>query len=406
MTTRLLLIGYNDGVLAALNGVSPAVEVVVLEERDLWEAKGLAAKAAKHSCLAEVVFGRYQQDEQFLDVVAGVSDVDAVAPGLEYAVVAAAQAAEQLGLPGAGVKAATVLRDKLLLRETTTAAGMPGPAFREVSSAADIAAFAGSRPCVVKPAGRQASLGVVLLDAGADVEAAWRECAGADEGNQLAKRPMHWRYLVEDRLVGPEFSTECLVSGGEVVFLNVTAKRTAPGPRPVEVGHVVPGDDGDLAPWADAVAQLVAAVGFDSGILHAEWVRTESGPVLIECAGRPPGDKIMDLIDLAYETNLTEHWLRLLAGVVIAPPAKATGGAAIRFLAGGPGVIEGVEGVDAAGARPGVRRVDVLRKAGDRIADLRSSWDRVGSVIAVGDTAEQAEHRAVEAARTVVVRLA
>jgi biotin carboxylase len=151
---------------------------------------------------------------------------------------------------------------------------------------------------------------------------------------------------------------------------------------------------------------LVAAVGFGTGILHAEWVRTETGPVLIECAGRPPGDKIMDLIDLAYETNLTEHWLRLLAGAPTAPPVKAVGGAAIRFLAGGPGVVAGVDGVEAAGARPGVRRVDVLRRAGDRIADLRSSWDRVGSVIAVGDTAEQAEHRAVEAVRAVTVRLA
>ncbi|MBY8851917.1 hypothetical protein K7G98_27995, partial [Saccharothrix sp. MB29] len=158
---RLLLLGYNDGVLTALDG--GGTEVVVLEERDLWEAKGLAAKAERHPCLAEVVFGRYQQDDQFLDVVAGLTGVDAVAPGLEYAVVAAARAAGSLGLPGAGVRAASVLRDKLTLREVTTAAGMPGPRFAEVRSADDIAAFAGGGPCVVKPSGRQASLGVLLL---------------------------------------------------------------------------------------------------------------------------------------------------------------------------------------------------------------------------------------------------
>ncbi|MDU0291036.1 ATP-grasp domain-containing protein [Saccharothrix longispora] len=398
---RLLLLGYNDGVLTALDG--GGTEVVVLEERDLWEAKGLAAKAERHPCLAEVVFGRYQQDDQFLDVVAGLTGVDAVAPGLEYAVVAAARAAGSLGLPGAGVRAASVLRDKLTLREVTTAAGMPGPRFAEVRSADDIAAFAGGGPCVVKPSGRQASLGVLLLDAGADVGAAWAATTTADEGNQIANRPMSWRYLVEERLRGPEFSTECLVAGGRVVFLNVTAKRTSAGPAPVELGHVVPAEP--PAEWRGPVDDLVRAVGFDTGILHAEWVRTADGPRLVECAGRPPGDKIVDLIDLAYRTNLTRHWVDALAGRPVDPPATASRAAAIAFVTADPGTVLAVDGVEDASALPGVERVDVLRKAGDTLADLRSSWDRVGSAIAVGDTPAEADARARAAVAAVRVEV-
>ena len=403
---RLLLIGYNDGVLAALDRVQPAISVVVLEEEDLWESKGLATKASRHPCLADVVFGRYQQDDQFLDVVMGLDGIDAVAPGLEYAVTAAARAADLLALPGAGRAAAQVLRDKIALRQVTSGAGMPSPAFREIGSAADIADFARGRPCVVKPANRQASLGVVLLDAGADVAAAWRECSQADEGNQVAKRPMTWRYLVEDRLYGPEFSTECLVADGRVVFVNVTAKRIAAGPHPVELGHVVPAsaaDRGDLASWRQAAEQLVRAVGFHTGILHAEWVRAEDKIFLIECAGRPPGDKILDLIDLAYGTNLTELWVWMLAGREIRPPVDPAGAAAIRFVTAEPGLIDTIEGVASAQNEPGVRRVDLLRRPGDRLSDLRSSWDRVGSVIAIGGTPEEAEERARTAAGRVQV---
>jgi biotin carboxylase len=402
---RVLLIGYNDGVLAALDRVHPECGVVVLEERDLWEGKKLAAKADAHSCLAEVRFGRYQQDDQFLEVVADIAGIDAVAPGLEYAVTAAAHAAEYLGLPGAGSGAAKVLRDKLLLREVTSSAGMPSPTFREIGSAAEIEDFARGRPCVVKPASRQASLGVVLLDAGADVAVAWRETSRADEGNQVAKRPMRWRYLVEDRLYGPEFSTECLVADSRVLFVNVTAKRTTPGSSPVELGHVVPATGGDLEPWRLAAEQLVKAVDFGTGILHAEWVRTADGIHLIECAGRPPGDKIIDLMDLAYDTNFTWLWLKSLAGQEICVPAEPGRAASIRFITAASGIIDRIAGVASARAQPGVWRVDMLRKAGDELADLRSSWDRVGSVIAVGDTPHEAEERAFTAAGQVSVSL-
>ena len=404
MNERILLIGYNDGVLTALDAASPAGSVVVLEEPDLWEGKNLAAKAARHPCLGEVRFGQYQQDEQFMSALSDLRDVRCVAPGLEYAVPAAAQCAEAFGLAGAGREAASLLRDKLALREATAAAGMAAPEFREITSAADIDEFARGRACVVKPANRQASLGVVLLEAGGDTERAWRECSQADEGNQLARRPMCWRYLVEERLRGPEYSTECLVSRGEVVFLNVTAKHTAPGPWPVELGHAVPAADGDLATWRAVCTELVSAVGFDTGIVHAEWVRTTDGPVLIECAGRPPGDKIIDLIDFAYGVNLTECWLALLAGEEVSLPTAAQRGAAIRFITAAPGVIASIEGVDAAQNRPGVTKVDIARSAGDSIGALRSSWDRIGSVIAVGDTPQEAEQFASAASELISVR--
>ncbi|MDQ0795641.1 ATP-grasp domain-containing protein [Streptomyces sp. B1I3] len=404
---RLMLIGYNDGVLTALDGSRPAGSVVVLEEADLWKAKGLATRAERHPCLGEVRFGRYQQDEQFLEVVRDVvresGPLDAVLAGLEYAVVAAARAAEELGLPGPGTKAATVLRDKLLLRETVRAAGLPGPGFREVRSAADIAAFSRGGACVVKPAGRQASLGVLLLDAGADPDAAWRYCTGADEGRQLADRPMNWRYLVEERLYGPEYSTEALVRDGAVVFCNVTRKYTLDGPVPVETGHTVHLQD---PLWERELARLVDAVGYGSGILHAEWVLTGDGPRLIECAGRPPGDRIMDLVDLAYDTDFHDRWVATLLGEETGEPPAPVRASAISFLtAPRPGTIAAIGDVDAVRALPGVVRVDLTRGPGDTVNDVRSSWDRLGSVITTGTDAAGAERVAREAAGLLTVTL-
>jgi biotin carboxylase len=402
---RVLLIGYNEGVLSALDGVWPAGSVVVLEEPDLWEAKALAAKAKNHPSLGNVLFGRYQQDRQFLTVLDRVGPVDAVAAGLEYAVVAAAEAAESMGLPGPGVDAARVLRDKLLLRERAAAAGMLGPSFQEVRSAKDLATFARGRDCVVKPAGRQASVGVLLLEAGDDPELAWTECSQADEGPQIAKREMDWRYLVEERLYGSELSTEALVRDGRIVFLNVTRKLVAPGRRPIELGHVVPGAVDELDHWHRAAQALVDAVEYGTGLIHAEWIETDGGRYLIECASRPPGDKIMDLIDLAHGFNLSDTWLRLLAGETPRSLPAPGMGAAIRFLSPRPGRVEAVKGVPEALELPGVIRARVTCKPGDQLGELRSSWDRIGWVIAVGPDARTADARAAGAASSIAVEV-
>jgi biotin carboxylase len=404
---HLLLIGYNDTALAALDDCRPPGSVTLIEEKDLWDAKNLEPRAAKHACLGTVLFGRYQQDDQFLEAVRTAGPFDAVVAGLEYAVVAAAQAAELLGLAGAGTDAAMILRDKLRLREVTSAAGMTGPAFREIHGAADIAAFARGGACVVKPAGRQASLGVLLLEAGADVEQAWQDCSQADEGVQLAKRPMDWRYLVEERMYGPEFSTEALVRDGAVTFCNLTRKYTLPGPSPVETGHTVAGQADPV--WEREVQRLVDAIGYGSGILHAEWVLTDAGPQLIECAGRPPGDRIMDLIDLVYATNIHDRWIGMLLGEEsgqhqgeLTPRCAA----AVRFLTGeGPGTIEHIQGAELARSLPGVERVDISRSPGDVVRDVRSSWDRLGLVIATGATATEAEAEADRAASALTISI-
>jgi hypothetical protein len=50
-----------------------------------------------------------------------------------------------------------------------------------------------------------------------------------------------------------------------------------------------------------------------------------------------------------------------------------------------------------------VHRVDLRLKPGDTVAQVASSWDRVGSVIAVEETADQAEQRAASAAAAITV---
>jgi biotin carboxylase len=410
-TVPVILVGYNAQLLGSLDAAGRH-RVTVVEEPDLVAAKGVAARLSAHDCVDGLVESHYQQSDAILDLVGRrMRRPAAVVSGQEYAVRATAALAARWRLPGAGTPAAARLTNKIRLRRATARAGMATPAWREVRCVEELAAFAATHGSVVlKPANRQASVGVHLLDARDDLHAAWRACTSADESIQVAKRAMRWRYLVEQRLHGDEFSVEALVRRGEIAFLNITRKHLLPGPHPVELGHDVPAA---LAPDAaaalvDATRRLIGAVGFATGMVHAEF-KLRSGPggrplaALIECAGRPPGDRIVALINHAYGVDLHRALVDLLCDRPLDLPATAERAAAVRFLAGPTGRIEGAQGIDTALGMPGVLDAAFFATPGTVIDAVTSSWDRLAYVIAGGAEPLEAALRAQWALRAVRV---
>jgi biotin carboxylase len=408
----IVLVGYNAQLLGALDALGRH-RVTVVEEPDLIASKDVAARLPAHACVDGLLDARYQQSDAILELADGpLRRPAAVVSGQEYAVRATAALAARWELPGIGASAAARLTNKILLRRATARAGMAGPAWREVSCVEQLAAFARAHGSVVlKPANRQGSVGVHLLGPLDDLRAAWSACTSAEESIQVARRPMRWRYLVEERLHGDEFSVEALVRRGEIAFLNITRKHLLPGAHPVELGHDVPAA---LAPDAAAVLEhatrrLVAAVGFATGMVHAEF-KLRPGPdgrplaTLIECAGRPPGDRIVALIDHAYGVEMYGALVDVLCDRAPDLPSAATRAASIRFLAGPTGRIEGADGVDAARGMPGVLDAAFFATEGTSIAAVTSSWDRLAYVIADGDDPLQAALRAQRALGAVRVR--
>jgi biotin carboxylase len=296
---------------------------------------------------------------------------------------------------------AAVLRDKSLLRRVTAAAGVRNPESVTATGPADVRRFMAAYPgpVVLKPANRQASLGTIVLRETDDVDRAWHECVAMDEKVLVPDRAMPLHMLVERYVSGDEYSVEMLVHNGEPVFANVTEKTLYPGPRPIELGHVVPArvsDDVAATLRAGTVAVL-RAVGFGTGVVHCEWILSDGTPYLVECAGRFPGDGIVELIDRAYSFHLAEGYFALMRGERPPPlPTTAEHGAAVRFLQIDPGEITSVDGLDAAAALPGVVHVSVS-EPGARVDELRCSWDRPGSVMTCAATADDAMALAVKA---------
>lgn len=406
-----VLVGFSKGLVSDLDRVLPPKSVLVIEEPDVIRARDVRRRLAAHACVAGLLEARIQDEHDLSGLdVPRPDGVRLVVPAIEYGVAAAAALAEAWGLPGAGSSAARVLRDKSLLRMAAEKAGIPQPAWSAVAGPADVDSFraAHDRRCVLKPANRQGSLGVQLLDARVGSAEAWAETSAVAEPRMRPDRELPTTYLAEEWLTGPEVSVECLVADGTIVFENTTAKDVYPGRRPVELGHTVP------APITPEVRgclsylmrELVRSVGFGSGILHAEWILVDGAfPHLVECAGRIPGDGIDTLIDLSHGGSLVADLLRVLSGRSTAarrPPERA---AAIRFLALAPGTVAGITGVDEARSLEGVHELEVTVETGSAVSAPRSSWDRVGYVITHGSDTDEAVERAERALALITVEI-
>ncbi|MFE1432529.1 ATP-grasp domain-containing protein [Streptomyces griseoaurantiacus] len=412
MDATHVLCGFSKGLLADLDDLLPPASVLVVEDEYVAAQRDVHRRSAQHPCVAGVVHAPVQDERNPAGIVRAVSrpeHVRAVVPSTEYGVVAAAALAGAWGLPGAGPAAAAVLRDKAALRAHADSAGLPQPRWRLAGSAAEVEAFRtalGGR-CVLKPVDRQASLGVLLLDAEDDTDTAWKATTTAEEPRMRAPGTSSGRFLVEERLTGPEVSVECLVHRGDLLFTNVTGKQLRPGPYPVEIGHVVPA--GLPAPVTGELTRLmrrlVESTGFSSGVLHAEWILVDgTRPHLVECAGRLPGDSIDTLIDLAHGGRIVAD---LLAVLQEGPPpvrGPACAGAAIRFLTARPGMVRAVSGLTASRESNGVREVELTARQGTVVGELNSSWDRLGHVLATGATGAEAARNAAAAAARVEVR--
>jgi biotin carboxylase len=383
--SRLLLFGSANDRLRYLEAAAPPRSVVVVDDPDVLALKGFGDAAERFRCVEAVVGADiYGADDWLSALESEYSDrpFTAVVPGLEYPSAAAARFADRLGLPGAGAGAARCLRDKSALMARAAEAGIACPHSTLVHSAAEIRIPTQTPRWVLKPVDRQASVGVQVLGRDADLDAAWAAATGAGERSHPG-RLFTGACLVQPYLDGPELSVEFLVVAGRTVFANVTEQVYAPGQHTVQLGHVVPARiDPDTRHALVALTQrLVAATGFHSGVVHAEWIIQDGTPYIVDCAGRLPGDSLVELIDLAYGVDLEGAFYGALAGLPVPRlPTDAARAAAICFLCPSPGTIVAVRGADAARAHPGLRRLD-LPTPGTVTRDVVDAWGRSGELV-------------------------
>jgi biotin carboxylase len=317
--------------------------------------------------------------------------------------VTVAEAAAAVGLPGCNPRAAAICANKAEFRRVSDAAGLPGPRFKEVQTLqeARLALRDVGLPAIVKALDNSASRGATKIATEDELPAAFDEA-------------MRWggtgTALVEECLTGPEQSVETIVGrDGRQWRCNVVDRPFAFDPYPIELGHDNPTvfDDARQEALYELVEASTHAIGIDLGAAKADTMWTERGPVVLEMTARLSGGFHAQYTSpLAYGTNDIKACLDLALGRPLDPvdvTPRWHRHSVCRALFPEPGLIESMEGVEAARAIEGVEHILFRMDIGEEIRPYRTCADRAGFVITCAETHGAAVAAAERAAQTIRV---
>jgi biotin carboxylase len=374
------------------------VEVVVGSER----AQALAAAMGEGFVelplddppeAARRIVAQARRDSRLaLDAIVGVDD---------QGLLAAALAAQELGLRHSPAAAVALTRDKAAMRTVFAAAGVPQPEFVVVDLGAPVgdAAVELGTPVVVKPCSLAGSRGVIRADSPAEARAAAERIRAilASEGEDGGGR-----LIVERFVPGPEVAVEGILRNGGVEIITVFDKPDPlDGPFFEETLYLSPST---LPPHLleaviAASAAAVGALGLTEGPFHAELrVPGAAGgdgtgladlgePVkVLEVAARTIGGRCSKAMVMEDGSSLEVLVIANALGRPYPPPRLASPCGVLMIPIPASGTLRSVDGIEAARSLTHITGVEITIPLGRPVRALPEGDRYLGFVFASGES--------------------
>jgi biotin carboxylase len=256
----------------------------------------------------------------------------------------AARLREMLGLPGLTVAETAPFRDKERMKQLLDAAGLRTPRHESTETVAGVWAAAERLgfPLIVKPIAGAGSADTYRADSAAELDAILPA---------LRHVP---RVSVEEFVDAEEFTYDTICADGRVLFENICWYLPRPlltklhewvSPVTIALREL---DRPNLQGGRVLGAAVLKVLGFRDGFTHMEWYRKADGEVVFgEIAARPPGARMVDVMNYATDADLFSAWAEAVThGRISQPIERRYNAASIFKRAKGAGRITGYEGLD------------------------------------------------------------
>lgn len=343
----------------------------------------------------------YEAFEQLVLDAHAQCPFDAVVCLHDVHIVVAARVAARLSLPFLSPETARMARDKYSVREALARHGVHQPPFalarseRELRDAAERIGY----PLLVKPSDGMGSKNVAVFHS--EQELLDRIAGGSD----VLPRNVDYGYLVHSNnrfvverfMTGPIVGCDVFTRHGEHLFLGVHEKRFFKPPSFAIAGSCFPCERYDTAAIRDYALRVLDAVGFNHGVSHLEIMLTDQGPHLIELNPRLIGARVSDHLGMVFERFIFEDLIALHLGesVEALKAAKPRRFVASRWvIADRAGILQSIETPET--TAPHIHSFLLLKDPGEAVIPPRINHDRIGRVLTVGATQEEAERFADE----------
>jgi biotin carboxylase len=213
------------------------------------------------------------------------------------------------------------------------------------------------------------------------------------------------RLLVERYIGGQLLGCDCFSCDGRHVMLGINEKLMFSAPSCAIQGSCFPAEGYDRELIERYVFSILDALGFNDGVTHTELILAGGVPMLVEVNPRLVGAKIPRLLNLALGRSLHADLINLhlygcLPDVGAPPQGVAVSRWVVSYQSGRLQHLRLPQTVDTV-----VQCTEMLKKTGDSVAYPYQNADRIGYVLTLAATREQAEQAAEQYVAAVEIGL-
>jgi len=328
-----------------------------------------------------------------IDAVIGVDDQTTVTA----AVVSAA-----LGLKHNSIESVSAARNKYMMRELFSRAGVPQPRYFlcSIDELPDSVAHSIAYPCVVKPIMLAGSRGVIRVNSEAEFAAAFRRIEKILRASDIACENETQSLLVENYVSGIEVAVEGLLVKSKLQVLAIFDKPDPlEGPFFEETIYVTPSrlPQNDQQKITVCVQQAVDALGLLEGPIHAELRINEQGIWMLELAARSIGgycSRSLRFTNGPELLSLEELILRRALGMETNSLQRESNASGVMMIPiPQPGILKKISGVEEAKAVPGMVDIILTTHIGQQLVPLPEGSSYIGFIFCREQTPQIVEER-------------
>ena len=346
----------------------------------------------------EVVYEDTRHGKELLEVARDRNVKAVLTAGTDVAIPAMGYICEHLGLPGIDARTGVLSTTKIDMKRAFMDAGVSTAEFYTVPVDAserdclEVSERIGF-PVIFKAVDSSGSRGCVCVTEPAQMRDALDEVRGVTSNDH---------FIIEKYLVGIEFGMQLFLQHGELKLAMTHGDYVSPGATSVPMGHYVPyGDDELIASATDESLKAARAVGIGEGAVNVDAILCDGKVYIIEIGARAGATLLPELVCVRYGFDYYQAIVDCALGNEVAVPAQTNACSAAMVLC--PNRAGTIVSVDHMPKVAGDVRIASLDKgAGDQVRRFHVGPDRIGQILAVGDTLEEAE-RTLHAAQDEIV---
>lgn len=254
-------------------------------------------------------------------------------------------------------------------------------------------------PVVVKCASSTGSKDVLFAASMKELE---------QKAEKIRTKNPHETIIIEEYVVGDQYLAEVLVTNWRVQIGAIIKQEITKGKRFIVTGYGVLAEvpSNIEEGLMEVIETIVSMLELKNGTFHLEIRLSVEGWKLIEMNPRISGGAMNKMIQAAFGYSLVEETLKMLLGEYPALEKSTNYYVYTQYIIlESKGILEKVTGKKRAMTTPGVVEVYVKPKSGTYVTPPLSMGHRYAYVIARGETLEEAQKIAKQAAKEITFHL-